>query len=176
MEKASEEDRFKPIAQIYSNAFDTLSTLKYFEFESTDVRIIEQYAFRKCSLNADNLKMQNTNIIYFGQYAFNQGIFSTSKANINLPSSLYQADYNAFTNLDCSAGIDLTIGSQENPSVLNLAAGNGPEKTFTQKNGINYVVNFYSALYDDSLDSIGPDSSMTVLECFGSSVTDFNVV
>ena len=176
MEKASEEDRFKPIAQIYSNAFDTLSTLKYFEFESTDVRIIEQYAFRKCSLNADNLKMQNTNIIYFGQYAFNQGIFSTSKANINLPSSLYQADYNAFTNLDCSAGIDLTIGSQENPSVLNLAAGNGPEKTFTQKNGINYVVNFYSALYDDSLDNIGPDSSMTVLECFGSSVTDINVV
>jgi hypothetical protein len=57
MEKASEEDRFKPIAQIYAYAFDTLSTLKYFEFESTDVRIIEQYAFRKCSLNADNLKM-----------------------------------------------------------------------------------------------------------------------
>jgi hypothetical protein len=89
MQKAGEEDRFKPITQIYAYAFDSLSTLKYFEFENSDIRVIEQYAFRKCSLNADNLRLQDTNIIYLGQYAFNQGIFSTSKANINLPSSLY---------------------------------------------------------------------------------------
>lgn len=176
MEKAEENDKYKPVSWIYSSAFDGLATLKYFEFENSDIRFIDMWAFRNCSLNAKDFNLQNTKLLYLGQYAFNGGIYSSSKAYISLPSSLTYVNYNCMTFLPCAGGIELTIGTEQNLSTMNLNTADGQTRIFNQNNEIPLTVIFYSALYDDSEDLIAPDSTVKVYECFGNSVIDMTVI
>ncbi len=59
-----------PLLAVKSHAFYEAATLKYFDFANTSIRSIERNAFRKCNLEADDMTLDNTELINVGQGAF----------------------------------------------------------------------------------------------------------
>jgi hypothetical protein len=59
VEKAKDGDTSKPIVEIRQNAFSSMQSLKYFEFENTGLRIVQNGGFINCNLEAETLTLHH---------------------------------------------------------------------------------------------------------------------
>ena len=173
----SNSDEDCKLTVIAGSSFDGISTLKYFEFERTSLRVIDSWAFRGCSIDANTLNLQDCPLRYIGNYAFNQGISSPGPCTIILPSSLKVVNNGGFNYLNnCLGTISFEIGNANVLSDLDFSVNNSGDnyKKFWQNDTSPLNITFYSKLYDSSMDII-PGSNITVADVFGENVESISV-
>ena len=173
----SNSDEDCKLTVIAGSSFDGISTLKYFEFERTSLRVIDSWAFRGCSIDANTLNLQDCPLRYIGNYAFNQGISSPGPCTIILPSSLKVVNNGGFNYLNnCLGTISFEIGNANVLSDLDFSVNNSGDnyKKFWQNDTSPLNITFYSKLYDSSMDII-PGSNVTVADVFGENVESISV-
>ena len=165
-----------PLAQIDSMAFTNVSTLKYFDFANTSLRIIESDAFKMCNLEADLIQMSELNKLFFiGDYAFQGGIIFNIPTTLILPSSIEAITQGALTYFNSGSSIassTLQIGTASNPSKLDLSlivTGEDQFARFEQNRPGFQSVIFYSNLYSQPTDIVVMSNglSATVADAFG---------
>lgn len=161
----------------WSGSYETRGTIKYFDFANTSLRIIENYAFQGCNLDADLLELDSLNdLFYIGDGAFNAGITINNPTTLILPSNVQCVKQGAFAYLTANSGAlsqsTLQIGTATNPSKLDLALLTTAEDQFPrfEQNTPGFAsVIFYSDLYNSPTDSVvmnGGNLIMTVNQAF----------
>jgi hypothetical protein len=89
----------------WSGSYETRGTIKYFDFANTSLRIIENYAFQGCNLDADLLELDSLNdLFYIGDGAFNAGITINNPTTLILPSNVQCVKQGAFAYLTANSG------------------------------------------------------------------------
>lgn len=136
--------------QLYSIAefcFYNSVNLQYFDFEYCAVRQIGIRGFAMCP----NLKYTGTfgnNLQLVGGNAFNQSLTADGPIVLRIPSSVIAIPTLGFSYLKIPAGSSLEIGTEENPSKLDLAGSTNPFIMNPDNKYTNVV--FYSDLYDEN--------------------------
>lgn len=165
-----------PLAQVDSMAFNNVSTLRYFDFANTSLRIIEANAFQMCNLEADWIEMENLDKLFFiGDQAFQGGIIFNTPTNLILPSSIEAITQAAFTYFSSGSSIassTLQIGTSSKPSKLDLSLIVTAEDQYARfeqnRPGFQSVI-FYSGLYSQPTDEVTMSNGLTatVADAFG---------
>lgn len=153
--------------EIQANAFAFLTSLKYFDFSQNTVRYVGQYAFQGCenldaSLNSQNESQfqLSSEIFFIGEYGFQNALRSTTVTEITLPSKLVLIGTLGFAYQNVIEGSTLRIGSETQPSDLQLLDPNVTTNTFTiskflQNDGYRYKnIYFFSKRYESVDDEI----------------------
>ncbi len=167
------KDNRTSVYKIGPNAFRNVTTLKYFDFGGANIRYIGSYAFQLTPLDITLIDLRESPIKQIETFAFNQALTGGNGATLFIPSSTRAISVNAFTNLSLSAGCSLVIGSDDEPSVLDLKASGmtfNAHRLFQQGSpDIITTVTFYSTLYnspDTDIFSGTGNAVVTVRECF----------
>ena len=156
--------------EISASAFYGLTTLKYFDFSQNTVRYVGPYAFQACSNIEAKLTSQNIsqfqlskNIFFIGAYAFSNALASASVTTLEIPSSVIFIGEQGFAYQNTPTGTTLYIGTEDEPSKLQLLDPNVSTNLttiskFEQNYGYHYGnIYFYSVNYDSANDVISGD-------------------
>jgi hypothetical protein len=169
MEKADDGSK-APLCVVVANAFRGMSTLKYFDFGSCNLRAIQSFGFNSCSLDADLIDLRLAPLQQVQNNAFNQGITSSKPTTLFIPASLKLVGNTGFANLRMFPGSNLEVGAEGELSDLNLEMGTTTSGyfKFTQNSYPFSKIYFYSKLYDSKLDIAFSSGSkeITVEQCF----------
>jgi hypothetical protein len=173
MEKENDKNSVgtNPVTDIWSGAFLNMSSLKYFEFENSNLRHVGQNSFQNCALDASKMTLHYAPLKIVEYFGFNGGITSSEKTALIIPSSLMVAGPSAFSYLSCLKGTDLIIGSESELSKLNLAEG-GASEVFVQNDDNAFgAVTFHSEVHNTN-DEI---NGMAIQSFFGYNMNAFAV-
>ena len=149
--------------EIGIRAFCNNITLKYFDFSQNTVRYINNSAFFKTKgLDIDQFELSNTTF-YIGSRAFLGSFFNKGYASIiNIPGSIIYCGDMAFNAPDIGTGNTLKVGSEENPSRLNIALpapiNDSSIRKFTFNEGTYSAIYFISSLYNSFYDELSNDA------------------
>ena len=141
-----------------ARAFESNTTLQYFDFSPNTIRFIDQNAFYGCSaLDPNNFSLSNQ-LWYIGRWAFLQAFKATgSPVPLKIPGSVVPVHEYGFANLNVSEGSTLYVGDAENYSNINLAIpalSDDYISKFIGNDGVITTYIFYSNLYSTAADSI----------------------
>lgn len=163
--------------EIGVRAFCNNTMLKYFDFSQNTVRYINNSAFFKTKgLDIDQFELSNTTF-YIGSRAFLGSFFNKGYASIiNIPGSIIYCGDMAFNAPDIGTGNTLKVGSEENPSRLNIALptpiSNSSIRKFTFNEGTYSAIYFTSSLYNSFYDELSNDD--TIYQVWQAFVRDEN--
>ena len=165
-----------------SNCFRNLTTLEWFDFGTKDygdLEVIEIDAFRGVPLKNRTLGQK---LSYVATGAFINAFSDDANKTLYIPASIKTVGERGFSFLRLGVGSEIIIGSQEEPSQLDLSLPsiNAIEKFATDQNinmsGAPYrvqKVEFYSAIYNGPEEPIG-ESNKTVANAF-TNIKDIHV-
>ena len=174
MERQANDTTPAPLLRLETSCFEENPSLVYFDFGGSSLRIIGQAAFRKCSkLDFNLLDLTSNTLRQINYNAFNN-CGNGQTANVVLSGSIFHIANNAFVGWDLGTSSVLTIGSKENPSVLDLSKGVTGVKQAKKFlcSGLSNVI-FYSTRYsgDDYVMTAGA-TELTVYDFFTDAPND----
>lgn len=142
--------------------------IEYFDFSANTVRFIGASAFKFCQ-KLHNVSL-SSNIFYIGDAAFN-GSMCNKVTSLVIPGSVHSIGSVGFCYLKVAPGCNLTIGSQEEPSRLNLRRisgvsqqNDGWKKFVSNADNRWGRIEFYTRNYNtggDVIDPAVPEISVT---------------
>lgn len=169
-----ESDTRAPLLMVGARAFQATTTLKYFDFANSSVRLVNTYGFQRTALDMSLVSLADAPIRGVNGFAFNQGFTASTPTTLYIPSSVIYVGNSAFQFGQMPAGSNLQIGTPDDMSILDLSTSLNKNNygKFVQNDGYLFTnVDFYSAVYDtDAWDTVLYESGtdiVTVQMCFG---------
>lgn len=134
-----ETNKTSNLLEVCSQAFESVTTLKYFDFINTPLRVISSSAFKSCTnLNVTGF---NNNLIAIENSAFNGALSLRAGSTIHIPSSVRQFGNYSFAYTKIGSDCTLQFGSKESPSLFNISEANNKnvQNPFSQNDGAKFI-------------------------------------